>query len=161
MNQELFAIYEKEKELIDELALGISQFDKSLQKSICDAALPSSVPCSIFDPSIPPLEAVVLYLREQGLRKSEIAAMLRRDQRTIWKILFLAERRGLQLVIKESVDIPIAAIANRKLSTMENIISYLVEKKNYSLSETAHTLKRESKAVWLLYSRAKRKRGIR
>jgi DNA-directed RNA polymerase specialized sigma24 family protein len=52
------------------------------------------VPLSIFkDATLGPLEALVLFLRTQGLRYVEIATLLKRDQRTIWTAVNRAQRK--------------------------------------------------------------------
>lgn len=44
------------------------------------------VPVSIFSSGLSPLEALVQYLHSTGLRYSEIALQLGKDQRTIWTV---------------------------------------------------------------------------
>lgn len=44
------------------------------------------IPLSIFSTPLTPLESLVRYLRQIGLRNSEIASALQRDPRTIWTV---------------------------------------------------------------------------
>lgn len=44
------------------------------------------IPIEVLDSGKSVLEAVVVYLKDKGMRYSEIAAALKRDQRTIWTV---------------------------------------------------------------------------
>jgi DNA-directed RNA polymerase specialized sigma24 family protein len=52
------------------------------------------VPASIFRTDKAPLEALVLYLKRQGLRNVEIARLLRLDPRTTWTAAKRGEARA-------------------------------------------------------------------
>ena len=51
------------------------------------------IPISIFNKKLTLLEAIVIYLKEKGLKFSEIARLLNRDQRNIWTIYSQAVRK--------------------------------------------------------------------
>ena len=51
------------------------------------------VPVRIFRRELPPLEALVTYLRETGVRNADIARLLRLDPRTTWTAASRAKRR--------------------------------------------------------------------
>jgi hypothetical protein len=44
------------------------------------------VPISIFNRELTAMEAIIIYLKNKGLRYSEIGQILNRDQRNIWTI---------------------------------------------------------------------------
>jgi len=53
------------------------------------------IPCSIFKRrELTILEAITLYLKEKGLKYSEIAKLVNRDQRNIWMICSRAEKKS-------------------------------------------------------------------
>ena len=51
------------------------------------------LPVSIFNKKLTILEAMIVYLKEQGLRYTEIAKLLDRDQRNIWTIYSKAVKK--------------------------------------------------------------------
>jgi hypothetical protein len=55
--------------------------------------------------------------------------------------------------------IPGAILQNRTLSVLENIVAYLKENKQFSLTEIAKLLHRNSQTIWTVYSRVQKKRG--
>ena len=53
------------------------------------------LPTSIFkDRKLTTLESIVVYLKEQGLKYSEIAKLLDRDQRNIWTVYSRARKKS-------------------------------------------------------------------
>ena len=119
------------------------------------------IPVSIFDNGmLSSLESIVKYLREnKGLRLSEIARLLGRDQRAIGVTYRFARKKlGQELsapATKQSL--PVKVIADRKLSVLESIVHHL--KKTYGLQfhEIALMLRRDDRTVWTVYQRALKK----
>ncbi len=103
-------------------------------------------------------EVLTKYLRENaGLRFSEIAELINRDPRTIsvnYKNA-LDKKRKVEFG-KDSLLVPVEAFADRKLSIMEIVVSYLREKgfRNYEIAEM---LNKDERVIGTLLSRARRK----
>ena len=148
-------VYEKNKSLFQGLAKIKKDHnldDKQLLSLINKQTL---IPISIFHNSSP-LEALVKYLKEfSKLNFKEISDLLNRDQRTIWTTYNNINKKKIKLEIKSKVFIPIEVFSDRKLSVLENLVSYLV--KDYSLLEISRLIKRNYQTIWTCYTRAKRK----
>ena len=148
-------IYEKKKDLFQELAKIKKDYgldDKQLLNLVNRQIL---IPISVFHNSSP-LEAIVKYLKEfSKLNFKEISSLLNRDQRTIWTTYNNIKKKKIKLNIKSEVFIPIEVFSDRKLSILENLVSYLI--KDYSLLEISRLIKRNYQTIWTCYTRAKRK----
>ncbi len=119
------------------------------------------VPISIFekDKKLGPAESLVKYLKENlGMKFSEIAKLLKRDQRTIWLTYSNAkEKKKEPNIIKETeIKIPLNIIANRKLSILESVVMHLFGK-GMKKNEIAELLGRDIRVIYTIYSRAKNK----
>jgi DNA-binding CsgD family transcriptional regulator len=119
------------------------------------------LPVTIFSsPLLSALEAICKYLKEEkGMRYTEIATLLNRDQRTIWVTYSNAcKKLKDHLPVAESdFSIPIAALQDRKMSVLESIVYHL--KKCYSLRyvEIAKHIGRDERNIWAIYNKAERK----
>jgi len=120
------------------------------------------VPIEIFSQMLSPLEAIVNYLRNNmGYRFCEIAGLLLRDDRTVW-ITYqksLLKQKRLYVPRKSIAPIPLKIFRNRKLSILELISVYLVQKKSYRLSQIATLLNKNTSTVWTVLSRAHKKQS--
>jgi len=115
------------------------------------------IPISIFKSKSGPLGALVLYLKSKGLRFSEIANLLNRDQSTIWTTYNKLSKK--QFIEEPSISVPVEIFANRQLSIMEALTFYLKTVNNLRLVEIAKLISRSNKTIWCFYSRAKKKNG--
>ena len=96
---------------------------------------------------------------EKGLKFNEIARLIGRDQRTIWTNCNNAskKKKGKIIVEEKGISIPLNIFRNRRLSILESIVNYLKIDKGLKNSEIAEMLDRDSKNIWTLYSRVKKK----
>ena len=104
------------------------------------------------------LEALTKFLREEhNMRYSEIAMLLNRDNRVIWRTYHNAKKKFKDRLIadKKSVCIPVEVFSNRKLGLLENITKYLKEEIGLSNKEIAGILNRDNRTIWMSYNRAK------
>ncbi len=119
-----------------------------------------NVPVSVFKQEMSPAESLCKYLKEnRGLRLSEIARVLSRDQRTIWINYNNSLKKKREMIeIKEEREeiIPIQVFSDRRFSILESLIYYLREK-GLKNREVARTLNKDPRNVWSLYSRAVKK----
>jgi len=122
------------------------------------------IPCSIFNKELSSLESVTKYLTENcGLRVSAIATMFNRTNKTIWQAQKTASEKLPKRFsqISSKFWIPASLFSERKLSVLENIITYM--KTNYPLSfkQIAEITSRDITTVRTVYYRALAKRGKR
>lgn len=121
------------------------------------------LPISIFgNEELGCLETIVKYLKEDiNLRFHDIALILNRNDRTIWATYKSACRKRKQkLIAKESKFlVPVSIFADRKLSVLESIISYLKDNYNLRYSEIAILLNRDERNIWAVYNKALKKKN--
>ncbi len=119
------------------------------------------IPVSVFEiPKLSALEAVCKYLKEDlDLSFAKIADLTKRDNRTIWATYRNASRNVKEkLQFKQSkFFIPVSALANRKLSVMESIVSFLKDKFGLRYTEIAHLLNRNERNIWTVYNKFRKK----
>ena len=120
-----------------------------------------SIPVSVFDNDyLSALEAITKYLHEnKGLRFSEVAKLISRDQRAIG-VTYRFARKKMKIMLKAPLikySLPLSIIADKRLSVLESIVYYL--RKTYALSyhEIAVLLRRNDRTVWTVYQRALKK----
>jgi len=120
-----------------------------------------SVPASIFNNALSPLENVVLYLsRKLCLSQTEIANILNRDHTTIWTTLQNAKKKmkSKEYEGKESdILVPIHIFADGKLSVLESLSVYIKERFGLSYHEIAAMLGKDDRTIWTVVKRAKEK----
>ena len=130
-------------------------FGKSIGKDL--------LPVSIFNnKELSCLETIVKYLKEEfKLRFHEIALLLNRDDRTIWATYNNAvKKRKEKLPVKESrFFIPVSAIADRKFSVLESVVSYLKGNFNLRYCQIAALLNRDERNIWAVYSKYVKKKN--
>jgi len=119
------------------------------------------LPVSIFNKRLTTLEAMIIYLKEQGLRYNEIAKLLDRDQRNIWAIYSKAIRkRKEKKKVKDknitNINIP-STIFSNKLGALEAITKYMKENLGMSYHKIAEILNRDDRTIWTAYNKAKEK----
>jgi hypothetical protein len=120
------------------------------------------IPVSVFNNDyLSSLETIVKYLRENlGLSYKEIALFTNRNP-IVLAVTYRNAKRKLQAKLAEKISpysIPVKILHNRKLSVLENLVSYL--KDNFSLSyhNIALLLNRDDRTIWTVYHRSKNKK---
>lgn len=118
------------------------------------------IPLSIFTRELSALESICKYLKEQlHLSYHRIAELLHRDDRTIWTTYQHArKKKQIPLQIKKSLSIPLHLFAERTLSVLETIVSYLKEQHDLSYKEISVLMHRNERTIWTVYQRARKKR---
>lgn len=113
------------------------------------------LPISIFKTILPPLEAVVKYLKENlGMRFTEIADRLHRDDRTIWVTYRNSLSKYVEFEIDYTLQIPLSILADRSLSVLEHVSRYLKDNMGYSNKKIATILDKDESTIWTVYHRA-------
>ncbi|MBS3103142.1 hypothetical protein J4458_06900 [Candidatus Woesearchaeota archaeon] len=119
------------------------------------------LPISVFEnDKLSALEIICKYLKEElDVGFNKIASLLNRDNRTIWATYNNAiKKKKEKLIVKESkFFIPVSILAERKLSVLGAIVSYLKDNFNLRYSEIAALLNRDERNMWTAYNRAKKK----
>ena len=119
------------------------------------------VPCCIFkERSLGILEALAKYLKEElDLGYNEIASLLNRDNRVIWRTYSNARKKLKKKLAadKKTIWIPISVFTDRKLGLLESLTKYLKEDIEMTNYEIARALNRDNRTIWTSYSRAKKK----
>ena len=109
------------------------------------------------------LEAIVKYLKESPkLKFSKIAALLNRNNKTIWATYHKAIKKMPSPFgdISRDIMIPISTFANRSFSTLENVVAHLKDL-DYSNHEVALMLHLDDRTIWTIFDRVKKKRGMK
>ncbi len=121
------------------------------------------LPISIFgNEELGCLETIVKYLKEDiNLRFHDIALILNRNDRTIWATYKSACRKRKQkLIVKESKFlVPVSIFADRELSVLETIVTYLKGNFNLRYSQIAVLLNRDERNIWAVYNKALKKKN--
>jgi len=121
-----------------------------------------TIPLSIFEANLSPLESVCKYLKEEfNLNYTKIALLLNRNNRTIWTTYNNAAIKIKEkLPAKESkFYIPISVFKNRNLSVLESLVSYLKDDLNLRYRDIAILLRRDERNIWTVYNRSKKKKN--
>lgn len=125
-----------------------------------------SIPASIFNNQLSPLENVVLYLNVRlRFSQTQITNILRRDYTTIWTTLEHASKKISKAVYggilkvreKEEILIPIRIFANRKLSILESLSIYIKNQFSLSYHQIALLLGKNDRTIWTVVNRGRRK----
>ncbi len=143
----------KVKQFLDKLT---PEIIKDLEKKEIE------IPIVIFSKKLSCLESVVKYLRENfELSNKEIGKLTKRSEKTIWQAYNSGRRKSsLKFKVKFSkYYIPVNVLSDRKLSVLESIVKYLRENFDLSFSEIGRLLYRDSRTIWTVYSRARKKYG--
>ncbi len=122
------------------------------------------LPISIFKYGLSPLSCVVKYLRENlELRFTKIAAILKRDNSTVWDAYQKAKKEMPDFFLEEDSQyyIPISMFSDRNISILEGMTYYLKTKFDLKFSKIGEMTKRSQKTIWTSYDRARKKLGQR
>ena len=117
----------------------------------------NSIPVSIFNTDLPPLEAIVRFLREsQQKGTNEIARLLCKKPASVSEAYRNAKSKEFKFKSTD-VFIPILEFQNSPdLSILEVVVTCL-RSNNLKFKEIANLLGKDPKTVWTCFSRAKKK----
>ena len=122
------------------------------------------VPLSMFsDRNLGILESCVKCLKENfGLNYSKIAALLNRDDRTIWTAYkkAIGKRKEKFSVAEEKYSVPCSIFSDRKLGPLESLAVYLKDEQHLSIKKISELLNRNYRTIWLSYHHGIGKRGV-
>ncbi len=146
------------RELKEKYNLNLEDLKILLREKPSKVTLPVSI---FYNKKLSALEIICKYLKEElDLSFSQIASLLSRDQRTVWVTYHNAvKKQKSKLSIKESfIGIPLEIFSDRKFSVLELLVSYLKEHYKLSFSQISSLLQKDSRNVWTVYSRFKKKK---
>ena len=140
--------------------------DEQILKLVMAEQVPVlAIPLSVFEnKGLSALELICKYLKEEKkLGINQIAELLQRDYRTIWTTYSKAnKKRKARLIISETkLTIPVSVIADRKLSVLEAIVSYLKDEFGLRYNAIASLIFRDQRNVRATYLKAKRKENAK
>jgi len=122
---------------------------------------PEMIPVSIFDNAeLSALEAITKYMKENlYFGSGKIAKLLNRNISTISSTYIKARKKmPSEFAVGDSkFFIPVAEISNRKFSVLESIVKFLKEKCSLPNNTIAKLLNRDSRTIWTVYARARKK----
>lgn len=120
----------------------------------------SFIPIEIFaDRKLSSLQALVKYLIEnKDLKKSQIASLLDRNNKTIWSTYDAAKKLKKEKFFVEhsELPVPLSIFKNRELSVLENLVNYL-KKKGFSNQKIIFLLDRKASTISTVIKRAMNK----
>jgi len=119
------------------------------------------IPVSLFNiKELSALEIIVKYMKENlYFGSGKIAKLLNRNISTISSTYIKAKKKfSPEFLIEDSkFFIPIEEISSRKFSVLESIVKFLKEKYSLTNIQIAKLLNKDSKTIWTVYARAKKK----
>jgi hypothetical protein len=127
-----------------------------------EASKDVKVPISVFNnKKLGSLEAIVKYLRENLLLSfKQIGALTNRNEIALAVTYRNASRKlKAKFVLTEIApySIPVSILKDRKLSVLENIVSYLKDSFGLTYHKIALLLSRDDRTIWTVYQRANKK----
>lgn len=149
--------FEKFSSLLDEIT---KKHNISAQELMALTGKKDSLPLSIFENNLSPLECVTKYLHEvEELSHKQIGAILNRSPKTVWQAYkFSLKKIPGKLEVKTSpYFIPFNLLGERKFSILESVVKHLVEDHNLKFSQIANLMNRDDRTIWTVYSRVKKK----
>ena len=120
------------------------------------------VPISVFkNDYLSALETIVKYLRENLLLSfKQIGSLTNRNQVAL-AVSYRNARKKLEAKFIEEISpyhIPVSILQDRKLSVLENIVSYLKDTFGLTYHRIALLLNRNDRTIWTVYQRARKKK---
>jgi hypothetical protein len=119
------------------------------------------VPISAFkNDYLSALETIVKYLRENLLLSfKQIASLTNRNDVALAVTYRNARKKLEEKFVDENspYSIPVSILKDRKLSVLENIVSYLKDTFGLAYHKIALLLNRNDRTIWTVYQRAKKK----
>ena len=121
------------------------------------------VPISVFNNDyLSSLENIVKYLRENLLLTfKQIGSLTNRNQIALAVTYRNAKNKMESRFVVEEISpysIPVSILKDRKLSVLENIVSYLKDTFGLTYHNIAVLLNRDDRTIWTVYQRAIKKR---
>lgn len=121
------------------------------------------VPISIFrNDYLSALETIVKYLRENLLLSfKQIASLSNRNEIALAVSYRNAKKKLAERFVEKEISpyhIPVSILQDRKLSVLENIVSYLKDTFGLTYHKIALLLNRNDRTIWTVYQRAIKKR---
>lgn len=111
------------------------------------------IPASVFNNSLAPLEAVVLFLKEHlGYTLHKIALLLKRDDRTIWLTYSNAVKKNVKVNVVSEFYLPLSIFSDRKFSILESAVTYLTHK-GLSFKQISGLFGKNPKTIWTVHHR--------
>ena len=122
------------------------------------------IPISVFkNDKLGSLETIVKYLRENLLLSFKQIASLTNRNDVALAVSYRNAKRKLEakFAIEEisPYSLPVTILQDRKLSVLENIVSYLKDTFGLAYHKIALLLNRNDRTIWTVYQRAKKKHG--
>jgi hypothetical protein len=122
------------------------------------------IPVSLFsNRKLGVLETAVKFLKENsGLSFSQIALLLKRDQRTIWATYNKSQKKNGHPFHKPiaAFSIPVNILSDRKFAPLESLVLHLHDSRNMQFASISRLLNRNYRTVWLSYHNTLKKRGL-
>ena len=108
------------------------------------------------------LEVIVKFLHEdEDYTFSQIAGLLKRDNRTIWSSYSKAHKKAPEKLVAASSEVlvPLKVFSNRSLGVLECLVLYLKNEFGMKYSEIGRVLSRDQRTIWTVYNRAIKKQS--
>ncbi len=151
----------KAKQILDLLKKKYELKDDELRQLLHEEM---QIPLSIFTRDLTPLHSLVKYLKENLLLSfCDIAPLLKRDQRNIWRIYHDAiKRNSVSFTISDNTRwISLSIFSSDSLSAQECLVYYLKDSLSFSLHDIAKILQRDERTIWTVYHRARKKSSLK
>ncbi|MEK6936822.1 MAG: hypothetical protein AABW58_02005 [Nanoarchaeota archaeon] len=118
-----------------------------------------SIPVSIFNEVLSPLESIVKYMKDNLNLSFDVIAkhLFRTKSQIVFTYKNSNKRFKNKLDAKSEYSVPISVFSNLKLSVLESIVKYMKETEKLSYHNIAVLLKRDDRTVWTIYSRCLKK----
>jgi hypothetical protein len=151
----------KRFELVQVLSHLVDSLSESEKKSIFNEVLgkKDGIPISIFRSGLAGLEALTVFLKQQGTEISKIATLLNRNRNTIYTTFGKAQKKlkGKLDTSDYSFSISIDVFSNRKFSILESLVAHLKDKHGLRFVTISKLLGKNYSTVKTVYSRYKKK----
>lgn len=151
--------YESSEHLISHSSLEIISTlfqEAQSKKRISEKSV--QIPTFIFRKGLSPLSAITKYLHENlGLKFSQIALILGRDQRTVWTEYNYVKKQprfSSELIWAENNFVSTEIFLSRQYSVLESIVFYFI-KSGFSVHEISEMLGKNPSTIRTAQRRAK------
>jgi hypothetical protein len=105
------------------------------------------------------LEITVKYMKENCMLSfAQIAALLNRDQRTVWTAYRKAALKHPKKLSGAGLGVPYTIFTDRSVGPLESLIGFLKGSADYTYKEISTMLGRSYSTVWLTYHNGFKKR---
>lgn len=133
---------DNDKDLLQALDIFIQDYKKTRQIT--------QIPASIFSGKLAASEALIKYLKEEGLSYAEISKILKRDQRTVWTTYSKAVKKQKDPLKpkKDDILININSFCTKKPPLQALILN--LEERDFSTKQIAKLLNRSYKNIWMI-----------